>query len=38
MSDWYWTDKPEHVAFRARSVLGGYFIKMMEDKLISQSN
>ncbi|MHB9055961.1 MAG: glutaminase family protein [Paludibacteraceae bacterium] len=38
MSDWYWTDKPEHVAFRARSVLGGYFIKMMEDKLISQDN
>lgn len=38
MSDWYWTDKPQHVSFRARSVLGGYFIKMMEDKLISQSN
>ncbi|MDR1610756.1 MAG: DUF4965 domain-containing protein [Candidatus Symbiothrix sp.] len=38
MSDWYWTDRPEHVSFRARSVLGGYFIKMMEDKLISQSN
>jgi hypothetical protein len=38
MSDWYWTDKPEHVAFRARSVLGGYFIKMMEDKLIFQPN
>lgn len=36
MSDWYWTDKPEHVAFRARSVLGGFFIKMVEDKLISE--
>jgi hypothetical protein len=36
MSDWYWTDRPEHVSFRARSVLGGYFIKMMEDKLVSQ--
>jgi len=36
MSDWYWTDKPEHIGFRARSVLGGYFIKMMEEKLISQ--
>lgn len=38
MSDWYWTDRPEHVAFRARSVLGGYFIKMMEDKLIAKPN
>jgi len=38
MSDWYWTDRPEHVSFRARSVLGGYYIKMMEDKLIYQSN
>jgi len=38
MSDWYWTDRPEHVAFRARSVLGGFFIKMMEDELASQPN
>jgi len=38
MSDWYWTDRPEHVSFRARSVQGGYYIKMMEDKLIYQSN
>ena len=38
MSDWYWTDRPEHVAFSARPVLGGYFIKMMEDKLIYQPN
>jgi len=33
MSDWYWTNKPERVAFHARSVLGGYFIKMLEEKL-----
>ncbi|MDR0811764.1 MAG: DUF4965 domain-containing protein, partial [Paludibacter sp.] len=33
MSDWYWTDRPEHVSFRARSVLGGYFIKMLEEKV-----
>jgi len=38
MSDWYWADRPEHVGFRARSVLGGYYIKMMEEKLISQPN
>lgn len=30
MSDWVWTDKAEHVAFKARSVVGGYFIKMLE--------
>ena len=29
MSDWIWTDKPEHVGFIARSVVGGYFIKML---------
>lgn len=33
MSDWVFTDKPEHRAFQARSVVGGYFIKMLEDKL-----
>jgi len=36
MSDWYWTNRPKHVSFSARSVLGGYYIKMMEDKQISQ--
>ena len=30
MSDWVFTDKPEHRAFQARSVVGGYFIKMLE--------
>jgi hypothetical protein len=29
MSDWYNTDSPTHVGFRARSVVGGYFIKML---------
>lgn len=33
MSDWYWTDRPNHVGFRARPVVGGFYIKMMEDKL-----
>ena len=33
MSDWVFTDKPEHWAFQARSVVGGYFIKMLENKM-----
>ncbi|MDR1864536.1 MAG: DUF4965 domain-containing protein [Bacteroidales bacterium] len=30
MSDWYNTDSKTHVGFRARSVVGGYFIKMLQ--------
>ena len=33
MTDWYYTDNKKHVGFRARSVVGGYYIKMLE-KLI----
>ena len=29
MSDWYFTHVPKHRGFRARSVVGGYFIKML---------
>ncbi|MCF0176535.1 MAG: DUF4965 domain-containing protein [Bacteroidales bacterium] len=33
MSDWIWTDKPEMRGFKARSVVGGYFIKMLSETL-----
>lgn len=31
MSDWFYTDKPEYCMFIARSVVGGYFIKMLPE-------
>lgn len=33
MSDWYFTDRPNYRAFKARSVVGGYFIKMLEPRI-----
>ena len=30
MSDWVFTDKPNYRGFKARSVVGGYFIKMLD--------
>lgn len=32
MSDWTFTDQPYHQGFRARSVVGGYYIKMLQEK------
>ncbi len=34
MSDWYNTDNTTHVGFKARSVVGGYYIKMLSDRLL----
>jgi len=36
MADWYWTNNAESLGFQGRPVVGGYFIKMMEDKLINK--
>lgn len=33
MTDWPFTDKPQMRGFQARSVVGGYFIKMLKDRL-----
>lgn len=32
MSDWVFTDKPNRRGFKARAVVGGYYIKMLESK------
>ena len=34
MTDWSWTLEPNQRGFQARSVIGGYFLKMLEPELI----
>lgn len=34
MSDWYYTDSKKYVGFKARSVVGGYYMKMLSDRLL----
>lgn len=36
MGDWYNTDSKHHIMFRARSVVGGYFIKLLEERLLNK--
>jgi len=36
MSDWIFTDKPNQRGFQARSVVGGYFIKMLEKNYLNE--
>lgn len=33
MTDWYMTDTADQRGFQARSVVGGYFMKMLEEKM-----
>ncbi len=33
MTDWAWTIEPKQRGFQARSVIGGYYIKLLEKKL-----
>lgn len=34
MTDWYFTSRPQQRGFQARSVVGGVFIKMLDDKAV----
>ena len=34
MTDWYWTQNARHRGFQARPVVGGVFIRLMDDKKV----
>lgn len=34
MSDWSWTIEPRQRGFQARSVIGGYYMKLLQEKLM----
>jgi hypothetical protein len=36
MTDWYFTSRPRHRGFQARSVVGGVFIKLLDDRAVWQ--
>ncbi len=36
MSDWVFTDKPNYRGFKARSVVGGYYLRLLEKKMTGQ--
>ena len=36
MSDWVFTDKPNYRGFKARSVVGGYYMRMLENRLLGK--
>lgn len=37
MSDWVFTDRPNWRGFKARSVVGGYWLKMLEERMKDKS-
>lgn len=37
MSDWIFTDKPNYRGFKARSVVGGYYLRLLQHQLAHQN-
>ena len=36
MSDWVFTDKPNYRVLKAFSVVGGYYLRMLENRLLAE--